>query len=25
MKNAVKLEVPLKVDVEKGDSWGTAK
>jgi DNA polymerase I-like protein with 3'-5' exonuclease and polymerase domains len=25
MKNAVKLEVPLKVDIEKGDSWGTAK
>ena len=25
MKNCVNLEVPLKVDVEKGDSWGTAK
>jgi len=25
MKNCVELQVPLKVDVEKGDSWGTAK
>ena len=25
MRNAVDLQVPLKVDVEKGDSWGTAK
>jgi len=25
MRNAVELQVPLKVDVEKGDSWGTAK
>ena len=25
MKNCVELQVPLKVDIEKGDSWGTAK
>jgi DNA polymerase I-like protein with 3'-5' exonuclease and polymerase domains len=25
MQNAVDLSVPLKVDVEKGDSWGTIK
>ena len=25
MKNCVELQVPLKVDVEKGDSWGTAR
>lgn len=24
MRNAVELQVPLKVDIEKGDSWGTA-
>ena len=25
MKNCVDIKVPLKIDVEKGDSWGTAK
>jgi DNA polymerase I len=25
MQNAVDLSVPLKIDVEKGDSWGTIK
>ena len=25
MKNAVNLSVPLKVDLEKGDNWGTIK
>jgi len=25
MKNAVELEVPSKVDVEIGTSWGSAK
>ena len=25
MRNAVKLEVPVKLDVEEGPSWGQAK
>jgi DNA polymerase I-like protein with 3'-5' exonuclease and polymerase domains len=25
MRNAVKLEVPVKLDVEVGPSWGKAK
>ena len=25
MQNAVDLSVPLKIDIEKGDSWGTIK
>ena len=25
MKNCVDIKVPLKIDIEKGDSWGTAK
>jgi len=25
MRDAVKLEVPLRVDVEIGESWGKAK
>ena len=25
MKNCIKLEVPLQVDVERGSSWGTVK
>ena len=25
MKNCIKLQVPLQVDVERGSSWGTVK
>jgi DNA polymerase I-like protein with 3'-5' exonuclease and polymerase domains len=25
MKSCVKLEVPLRVDVERGSTWGTIK